>query len=1817
MRNPLRAVARFPRNTRVWLMGLTLLVGSAGAARAAVSLSLQPLPPPDPYSPPAFRLLSSPTLTPGERWLVEFRPSLSPTQTWQVFEPALVTSNQLNLELPALEGRESYFRLRAAGPELLRVEPAMAVASGGVELFVIGQRLGTNGLVRIGGQTLPVTTQQAGTLYRCVSPALTAGVYDVEWMEGGQVVARAPRALTVTGQPLPINQRLLEPPAEPPASPEWARKKVVKFKAGAELADKVNTGKRTAPSGAGSFKNDSGADDVAIADARRPGRCNFKNIILRAEGDDDEDNGLRLIPATGELQLQECDVVVPGVGLDFAFVRTYRSRTGRTTPLGHNWDHSYNLSIEAEGDDIAVCDGTGRRDVMFRQNDGTYSRDEFFWHGRWDGVTGNFILEFPGKGVWEFYHFGVHPAGGRIARIADANGNELQFTYDLSGRLSQVTDTLGRPYTLSYNTDGRLHQLADFSGRVWTYTYHTNGSPGGSAGDLASVTTPPVTNTPTGNDFPAGKTTRYTYSRGAADERLNHNLTSITDPKGQTWLQVTYHTNTSPAELDFDAVASVQRGGDRTDLRRGLVTASPGNRYAVVRAIVRDGVGNVCETFCDSLNRPVIVREFTGRSNTNSPVTATENRPTGKLRDADPDYYETAFEWNRDSLLTRYLWPDGDEVRCDYERDFDPAASPRKKGDLRVLRELSAAAGDLDEDGLLDISERVWRLEHDPRFGSPAPALRSGGNTTTRGGSVTMNSQTSSTRLAAADHTIKTKNAEGSFRVAAADHTIKTKNAEGSFRMAAADHTIKTKNAEGSFRLFCDAAPSKPLYDWHEDFRMGGPGSAAGSFGPQHGHFTRLTDPRGIITTATYDQRGNLLRVRATDPVSGVSQFDCDYDARGRLTRCIQPTDAEGRRRQDTFTYYTNGPMAGYLATARCDDGGLSLTTTFEYDARGNLTRCVDPRSNDTLWTYNALDQVVVCQSPPAGGGQRVTTRFLYDANDNLVQVDHENRDANGALEAVNPWWTSFAQFDALDRPVLLCHEVTHVVQQGAVFLTNRLSWDANDNLVRLEGPRAVSGEDPNQQTVFTYDERNLMFTTVAAPGTGLSATNRWDYNPKGQVQRVNKIEALTIKQKVVDNDRYGVRRITDPAGNVTLFSYDRAGNLVRIRHFGETNDVPGGTGNIRLAETRYEYDSLNRLVRHRQAFFDIFTQLPISDGENTTTFAYAPNGQLICETDDLGRTTRYTYDTAGRCVAITDPATNRVEFSYDANGNVTLIRQVDRSDLGGPEQVFFVSRTFDACDRLTGETDNVGNTTQFAYDSRDNLVRVTDPRTNASCYAYDGLGRLLSAQNYAGPCGGTLLSASQWEYRDTRLVQFSDGNSNVTHYAYDSLDRCVAVTNADHTVAQFAYDAFHNLAVSRDPNGTLVTNTCDLLDRCVRRDIVPGPGVAPDTTFEQFAYDGLSRLVLASNNVSRCTFAWDSLGNCRTATQNGFTVAQTHDTLGNLLTQTLPSTRMLAGAYDALNRPASLQLQAGGPPVTLATFAYEGPDRLGRVTRPNGINTRLNWNGTLSPPNQAGDFGWQQVVRVNHQVAGGGAVVDQRGYAYDRNQNKTLRAQLVPFTQGGSTQTNFWSSDALDRLVQSDTYRGNTLETTRTYQLDPNGNRQVVVENGSAQPYLMNPTLPEPADFQRNQYTVSPFGEYLYDANGNRTYTQTADGERLFTYDYADRLVRVERLSGGVPELLLTCTYDALGRCLTRTFHPEPPNAPQTTTYVYSPEDGSLVEEWRDGTLLKTVANHHIGGPASAAYAATGRIVILPNSQIHPKFRSWRVSFHALAAPI
>jgi YD repeat-containing protein len=956
------------------------------------------------------------------------------------------------------------------------------------------------------------------------------------------------------------------------------------------------------------------------------------------------------------------------------------------------------------------------------------------------------------------------------------------------------------------------------------------------------------------------------------------------------------------------------------------------------------------------------------------------------------------------------------------------------------------------------------------------------------------------------------------------------------------------------------------------------------------------------VTTAEFDANGNCTKSIKTGHYA-VSNFQVEidgaYNSRGQLTAVTNAADANGYRPVTRLEYGSNAFPTTVVFDA--DASGLKITNSADYTPVGVLSRRIDPLGNDWLYTYNALDQLIRAESP-TNVAARSKVDFLYDANGNVSSTIEELRDDTDAF--VRNVVTSY-EYNSLDE----CTAMIEQVSPG-VTITNKFFRNGIGELIRVESPLAASGVDPYAAVEFQYDERGLLFREIEAPGGGSSGTNEWSYTAAyhpatkkyvdatasltttfaydgfagssvGQPIKLPMLsgclEGIDIAAKgsrpiefpMLETCPDGISRaagngrissITDPMGNVTTFNYDANSNLKLVRHYGQTNDVPGTNGNTLLAQSSYAYDGLDRLVTQHDAHFDIVGQT-IGDGYRTTSFTYAPNGARTSVTDDLGRTTSFYYDTAGRGTNVTSPG-QRTSFAIllDGGGRPVKCTQTDRSDLPGPLQVFARTNVFDSLGRCVQTVDNVGNTNRVFLDSFSRVVKASDAKNNFSFGEYDDLGRSQKWTINLNPSGSPDPDGVQTTYSydaNSRLVSMTDDNTNTTYVAYDSLNHPTQLTLADGTHRTLVWSPRSNLILQQDANGTVISNSFDALNRCVRRDITPGAGVANTTTFTSYAYDGLSRVVAATNNAAYRTIQRDSLGWPAKWSLSELDASKVHDSEGNCLSMTYPSGRIVSYAYNSLNQVTNVSSSPGiGQPFTsLASLDYDGPGRIARISRANGINTRISWNGLAGVANAQGDFGWGQISGINHQVAGGGAIIDRRVMSYDRNQNKTSRKQTAPFAVGQPMLTNLWSHDALDRVAYSFAGKPMMIEDTYEFTLDGNGNRQVVTSNGVAQLYSMDATPPPgPADFQVNQYTITPFASQTYDENGNMLSRSSTAQQLMYEYDFADRLVSVADVTSGSAVPVADYAYGPFGERVSKTVYSTSPIIPPTTTtYVYA----------------------------------------------------------------
>ncbi|MCC6321913.1 MAG: RHS repeat protein, partial [Phycisphaerales bacterium] len=917
---------------------------------------------------------------------------------------------------------------------------------------------------------------------------------------------------------------------------------------------------------------------------------------------------------------------------------------------------------------------------------------------------------------------------------------------------------------------------------------------------------------------------------------------------------------------------------------------------------------------------------------------------------------------------------------------------------------------------------------------------------------------------------------------------------------------------------------------------------------------TQHTDGRGGITTHDYDAAGN--RVQTTHRIPTVIE-NWAYNAFGQVVRHIHPDNGSGCRRVDTVAYYAAGAQNGYAQSTIEDVGGpgscagphFALATQYTYDARGNLVRRVDPRGNPTDYTYNEMDELVEELSRPIGATRYQTLSF-YDANGNRARVDSQNVDETGASPAGNTHFTRIIDFEILNLPVRttrelaggggnnLAQSVLRSADIPAPMLPEYLAvdvtaYDANRNRTRANTGVQVAGSDPFNATEWWYDERDLPYLIVSAPGApgqGGQSTIRRDFNPNGKIEielvALELVSAQPITYAYDGFDRL-VRRL-DETGNAQSFSYDANHNRTLERVDGELLDIPGSAGNTRLNERQYVYDAMDRLIRRDDAFFDTATQAPIGDGFSTNTTTYNDNSTVRSATNDNGATRTFTYDTMERRAVVTDAVGNTSTSAYDANGNEIGRTRTDVSTGGNPAQVFTDTYTYDALDRLVVSMDTLGASRTYLYDSRSNLVVQTDRLGHGTRYEYDGLDRLVRSirdMDATGPDGSLpdIVTLQQWD-ESSRMTLRIDDSGNPTRYVYDSLDRIVRTTRADGLQLEYQYDQRGNRVRLIDADGTQVDSVFDAHDRRVQNNVTPAPGLAPapppptngGVLMETYQYDGLSRLVRATDEDSSVTRGYDSLGHMTRETQQITqpaspvrTVTAVYDGMGNQTRLSYPGGRVITRTHDALDRTATVADAA--PAFAVATYSYIGPRRIERRDFGNATRSEYTYDAL------------GRLVRSMHSDTVSGSILDDRSVGHDAEGNKLswTDALIVP------AATRTYSYDAADRLVAS---LGPSYWPTTSYGLDGTGKRSAVSGGNDAGAYSCDPTLPVPGDCQLGHYTLTPIDSRTYDDAGNLrgATSQIATVSRTLAYDHHHRLVRhIDSTSGATT----VYKYDCLGR--------------------------------------------------------------------------------------
>jgi len=232
--------------------------------------------------------------------------------------------------------------------------------------------------------------------------------------------------------------------------------------------------------------------------------------------------------------LSELDYKGKGVS-KLLYMRTYNSKDTAPSQMGVGWRHSYERSLSlstltAQGIttstpyEATIKQGNGRLTAFYKVGNVWETQLETF--GKLEEILDLSNLNIGWKLILPNNTEEIFDANGRLLSINYTNGYKITLLYDSStGHLSTIVDNTGDSLTFAYHSSGNVKSIKDGQNRTWGYRYGANNN-------LEYV------------DNPDGTTKKYhyenanypTYVTGITDERNKRYSTYQYDSQGRAYI---------------------------------------------------------------------------------------------------------------------------------------------------------------------------------------------------------------------------------------------------------------------------------------------------------------------------------------------------------------------------------------------------------------------------------------------------------------------------------------------------------------------------------------------------------------------------------------------------------------------------------------------------------------------------------------------------------------------------------------------------------------------------------------------------------------------------------------------------------------------------------------------------------------------------------------------------------------------------------------------------------------------------------------------------------------------------------------------------------------------------------------------------------------------------------------------------------------------------------------------------------------------------------------------------------------------------------
>jgi len=213
---------------------------------------------------------------------------------------------------------------------------------------------------------------------------------------------------------------------------------------------------------------------------------------------------------------------------------------------------------------------------------------------------------------------------------------------------------------------------------------------------------------------------------------------------------------------------------------------------------------------------------------------------------------------------------------------------------------------------------------------------------------------------------------------------------------------------------------------------------------------------------------------------------------------------------------------------------------------------------------------------------------------------------------------------------------------------------------------------------------------------------------------------------------------------------------------------------------------------------------------DRITRMVYWPTGQVRRVIDPDGSWTEYRYDEAHRLTGVSDNVGNTITYTLNAAGD--RVGEQARDHAGNLRRS--LTRAYNTLGQLQSQTDAYQRATTYTYDSSGNLDRTTDALQRVTDNDYDAIGRLRrTLQNATDGQDNAVETTFEYDALDN-LTKVIDPNQLSTTYTYTGLGQLKRTQSPDTGTTSYSYDETGNRQSQTDARGVQTKYGYDALNR-------------------------------------------------------------------------------------------------------------------------------------------------------------------------------------------------------------------------------------------------------------------------------------------------------------------------------------------------------------------------------------------------------------------